>query len=123
MTGSPEDLDELAAELRRLPTPMPPPALVSRVRRLAHLELAGRADDKLNRLVLVFLLTFSWTVAFVGFFAVRVVAAGTVSILGLAALQGSGISWSVVYFASVWVSGALLFVILGIQYRKQRRIA
>lgn len=115
--------EEMEAELRRLPTPMPPPALVERVRRLAHLELAGRADEKLNRLVLVFLLVFSWTVTLVGFLAVRVVAAGTVQILGIAALQGSSMSWSVVYFAAAWISGAFLFVILGLHYRRERRIA
>jgi hypothetical protein len=118
-----EDFDELSAELRRLPTPMPPPALVERVRRLAHLELAGRADEKLNRLVLGFLLVFSWTVALVGFFAVRMVASGTLSVLGLAALQGASLSWSAVYFGAAWISGAILFVILGLQSRKQRRIA
>jgi hypothetical protein len=116
-------LEELAAELRRLRTPMPPPALVDRVRRLAHLELAGRADEKLNRLVLMFLLVFSWTVALAGFLAVRVVASGTVSVLSLAALQGSSLSWSVAYFAAAWITGAALFVILGLHYRKQRRIA
>jgi hypothetical protein len=116
-------LEELAAELRRLRTPMPPPALVDRVRRLAHLELAGRADEKLNRLVLVFLLVFSWTVALAGVLAVRVVASGTVSVLSLAALQGSSLSWSVAYFAAAWITGAALFVILGLHYRKQRRIA
>jgi hypothetical protein len=116
-------LEELGAELRRLRTPMPHPTLVDRVRRLAHLELAGRADEKLNRLVLVFLLVFSWTVALAGFLAVRVVASGTVSVLGLAALQGSSLSWSVAYFAAAWITGAALFVILGLHYRKQRRIA
>jgi hypothetical protein len=118
--------DFLEDELRRLPTPRPPAALVERVRRVAHLELASRADEKLNRLVLVFLLVFSWTLALVGFLAVRVVAAGTVSVLGLAALQGSTLTsfnWSLVYFAAAWISGAILFVVLGLHARKQRRIA
>jgi hypothetical protein len=123
MNDFPEDVDGLASELRRLPTPMPPPALVERVRRLAHLELAGRADEKLNRLVLVFLLVFSWTVALMGFLAVRVFAAGTVSMLGLAALGGSAFSWSLAYFGAAWISGAVLFVLLGLHSRKQRKIA
>jgi hypothetical protein len=122
MTELPEDIARLEGELRRLPTPMPPRALVERVRQLAHLELASRADEKLNRLVISFLLLFSWTLAFAGFLAVRVAAAGTVSILGLADLQGSSLSWSAAYFAAAWISGALLFVILGL-HRKQRRIA
>jgi hypothetical protein len=123
MSDLPEETGPLAAGLRRLPTPMPSPALVERVRRIAHLELASRADEKLNRLVLAFLLVFSWTLALVGFFAVRVVAERTVSILGLAALDRSSMSWPVIYFAATWISGALLFVILGLHYRKQRRLA
>ncbi len=115
--------DELEDELRRLPTPQPPAALVERVRRLAYLELASRADEKLNRLVLVFLLLFSWTVALVGFLAVRFVAAGKLSILGLASLQGGSLSWSLAYLAGAWISGAFLFVVLGLHVRKQRRIA
>ncbi len=114
--------DDLEDELRRLPTPRPPAALVERVRRVAHLELASRADEKLNRLVLMFLLLFSWTVALVGFLAVRAVAAGGFSVLGLAALRGGSLSWSLAYFAAAWISGVFLFVVLGIHVRKQRRI-
>jgi hypothetical protein len=115
--------DSLEDQLRRLPTPQPPPALVERVRRLAHLELASRADEKLNRLVLVFLLVFSWTLALVSFLAARVVAAGTFSILGLAALQGSSLNWPLAYFAAAWISGASLFVVIGLHARRQRRMA
>jgi hypothetical protein len=118
-------MDELAAQLRRLPTPMPPAVLVERVRRLAHLELAGRADEKLNRIVLAFLLGFSWTVALVGFLAVRVTAAGAASFVDLAAFRSplGSLGWSIAYFAGVWMTGAALFVILGLHHRKQREIA
>lgn len=58
-----EELEVLGLELRRLPTPMPPEALVSRVRRLAHLELAGQADERLGQLIMGFLLVFSWTIS------------------------------------------------------------
>jgi hypothetical protein len=122
MSDSPEEFDELASELRRLPTPMPPPELVERVRRLAHLELAGRADEKLNRLVLAFLLAFSWTLALLGFAAVRVLSAGTLSVLSEAAVRGSNVSWTAAYFAAAWVSGAALFVIVGLHHRKLRKV-
>jgi hypothetical protein len=115
--------DFLEDELRRLPTPRPSALLVERVRRLAHLELASRADEKLNRLVLAFLLVFSWTLALVGYYAVRVVASGTVSALGLASLQGESLNLSLIYFAAAWTSGAFLFVVLGLYARKQRRLA
>jgi hypothetical protein len=113
--------DDLEIELSRLPTPTPPAVLVERVRRLAHLELASRADDSLNRMVLAFLLVFSWTLATVGLAAVSVASAGTLSILR--AVRGATLGWSLAYFAAAWVSGATLFVVLGLHHRKQRRIA
>jgi hypothetical protein len=115
--------EPLEDQIRRLPTPQPPAVLVERVRRLAHLELASRADERLNRLVLVFLLLFSWTLALVGFLAARVVAAGTISIAGLASLQGSSFNWPLAYFAAAWISGAAFFVLIGLHARRQRRMA
>jgi hypothetical protein len=114
-----EGLEVLSLELRRLPTPMPPEALVSRVRRLAHLELAGRADERLNRLVLVFLLLFSWTLSLFALLAVRLLSGE--SLLGSA--TGSTLSWSVAYFVSAWISGAAVLVLLSFQVRKERRLA
>ena len=114
-----EELEVLSLELRRLPTPMPPEALVSRVRRLAHLELAARADDRLNRLVLVFLLLFSWTVSLFALLAVRLLSGE--SLLGSA--TGSMLSWSVAYFVSAWISGAAVLVLLDFHVRKERRLA
>jgi hypothetical protein len=111
----------LEAELRRLPTPMPSPFLVERVRRLAHLELASRADDKLDRLVFAFLLVFSWTISLMGYAAVRVVGSGVASMVGIAA-PGSPWSWGVAYFAVTWVSGALLLAALGLHRRRERRL-
>ena len=103
-----EDLARLGSELRRLPTPMPSPALLDRVRRLAHLELAGRADEKLNRLVLVFLLAFSWTISLVVFAVVRIVSGESLELLGIAGLAdiagGTGLTWSVTYFAATWIT-------------------
>jgi hypothetical protein len=114
-----EELEVLSLELRRLPTPMPPEALVSRVRRLAHLELAGRADERLNGLVLVCLLLFSWTVSLFAFLAVRLLSGE--SLPGSA--MRSPLSWSVAYFVSTWISGAAVLVLLGFHVRKERRLA
>ena len=94
-----EDLARLGSELRRLPTPMPSPALLDRVRRLAHLELAGRGDERLNRLILAFLLAFSWTISLVAFAVVRLVSGEGLELLGIAGLAGiagrTGLAWSV----------------------------
>jgi hypothetical protein len=115
------ELEALALELRRLPTPMPPPALVFRVRQLAHRELAEQADERLSRLVVVFLLFFSWTVSFVTFLAVRLLRAETVDLLKIA--TGSAFSWSAVYFAAAWISGAAVLVLLGFHRRREGRLA
>lgn len=114
-----EELEVLGRELRRLPTPMPPEALVSRVRRLAHLELAGRADERLSRLVLVFLLLFSWTVTLFPFLALRLLTGE--SLLGSA--TASTVSWSAAYVISAWISGAAVLALLGFHVRKERRPA
>lgn len=116
-----EELEALGLALRRLPTPLPPEALVSRVRRLVHLELAEQADEKVSRLVLVFLLFFSWTVSLLTFFAVRVLRAASVDLLGIA--TGSAFAWSATYFAAVWISGAAVLVLLGFHRRREGRLA
>ncbi|HEY7819123.1 MAG TPA: hypothetical protein VIG29_12940 [Vicinamibacteria bacterium] len=115
--------DALEEELRRLPTPMPSPFLVERVRRLAHLELASRADERLDRLVFAFLLVFSWTISLMGYAALKVVGSGAASIAGIAALPGSSWSWGVAYFAVTWVSGVMLLAALGLYRRRERRLA
>lgn len=112
------ELEALSHGLRRLPTPQPPQALVSRVRSLARLEIAGRADDRLNSFVLAFLLCFSWTVGLVSLFAVRLL---TGEVLGSA--MGSTFQWSVAYLGSAWVSGAAVLALLGFHVHKERTMA
>ncbi len=115
-----ESLQELTSELSRLPTPMPPPGLFERVRRVVHLDLAGRADERLNRLILVFLLLFSWTVTLVGFAGVRLVTGARSEVFSL--LQGASLTWSVAYFASAWLVGAAALVLIGLHQRRSRSI-
>ena len=113
-----DELEALGRELRRLPTPQPPQALVFRVRSLARLELATQADERLNSFVLLFLLLFSWTVGLFSLVAVRFV---TGEVLGT--ITGSTLQWSVAYFASAWVSGAAVLALLGFHVRKERTMA
>ena len=98
---------------------MPPDGLVSRVRRLGHLELAGRADERLNRLVLGFVLFFVWTVNVFVFAAVRFLSGE--SLLRLVA--GSAVSWPVAWFVFAWISGAAVLMLLGIHVRRERGLA
>jgi hypothetical protein len=117
-----EELRGLAAELSRIPTPRPTSGLVERVRRAVHLDLAGRADERLNRLVLVFLLVLSWTMTLMGFAGVRLVTGGSGEILSL--IRGGGLSlsaWSVAYLASAWLGGAAALVFIGLDRRRSTR--
>ena len=116
-----DDLATLGLELRRLPTPMAPEALVARVRRLAHAHLAEQADERLSRWVAAFLLFFSWTVTVLTFAAVRLLRAGSAELLGTAA--GPAWSWSAAYFAATWISGAAVLVLLGLHKRREGRLA
>jgi hypothetical protein len=114
-----EDLEALGLELRRLPTPRPPEALVSRVRRRAHLELAGQADERLNGLVLGFVLFFSWTVTLLGLFAVRLLSVESL----LQSATVSTLSWSAAYYVSAWITGAAALALLAFHVRRERRVA
>jgi hypothetical protein len=114
-------LEALAGDLRRLPTPTPPATLVARVRRLAHLELAEQADEKLNGLVLGFVLFFSWTVTVLSVLAVRLLRDGSVALFGIA--NGSSLSWSAAYVAATWFSGAAVIVLIGVHRRREGRLA
>jgi hypothetical protein len=114
-----EELELLSHELRRLSTPMAPEALVSRVRRVGRLELADRADERLSRLVLVFLLLFSWTMTLLGVVAVRILGGDNFELLGRA--TGSALSWSVVgYFVVAWTAGAAVLLLVGVNVRERR---
>ena len=117
-------LQELTGEVRRLPTPVPSAGLVENVRRRVHLELAGRADERLNQTVLVFLLFFSWTLTWAGYGVVRLLSGDPLTLWS--SLSTTGFGWSLAYFAVTWVCGTAAVVLLGLNYRRsnrQRRMA
>lgn len=117
----PRELDELqrlTSELSARPTPTAPTGAVERVRRLVHLELAGRADERLDRMVFVFLLTFSWTATIAGFVAMRLLTAeGT---LFFRLVTQTGIPMNAIYFGVTWLGGAAMLVLLGLRNRNDR---
>ena len=116
-----DELEALGLALQRLPTPRPPDALVSRVRRLAHLELDVRSGEKLDRPVIVFLLLFSWTVSLLALLVVQLLRVARFELVGNPTAWT--LSWSVVYFAYAWILGAAVQVLLGVYVRKERRLA
>ena len=114
-----DELEALSFALQGLPTPMPPAALVARVRRMGHLELAGRADEKLELLVLGFVIFFAWTANVFGFAVVRLLTGD-----GLFQIAtGSLFPWSAGYFVSAWLSGAAVLILVGIHVRRERGLA
>ena len=113
-------LQELTAGLRALPTPEPSPLLVARVMRQLELELAARSDERLNLVVVVFLLLFSWTVTVTGFVLFRLLSGEGLSLVG--ALSGASLNWSLSYFGIAWVGGAAAVVALSV-YARKRRVA
>lgn len=114
-----DDLDALSVALRRLPTPMPPVVLVERVRRLGHLELAGRADERLNALVLGGVILFVWTVNVFAFAAIRLLTGEGL----LRMMTGSALPWTAGYFVTAWLMGAAVLILAGIQVRRERGLA
>lgn len=114
-----DDLDALSVALRRLPTPMPPVVLVERVRRLGHLELAGRGDERLNALVLGGVILFVWTVNVFAFAAIRLLTGD--GLLRMA--TGSALPWTAGYFVTGWLMGAAVLILAGIQVRRERGLA
>lgn len=113
-------LQELTAGLRSLPTPQPSPAILARVRRTLALELAARSDERLNVVVVVFLLLFSWTVTLTGFVLFRLVTGEGLSLVG--ALSSASLNWTLTYFGVAWLGGAAAVVALGV-YARKRRVA
>jgi hypothetical protein len=108
--GLDEQLQGLGQALRQLPAPVPPGGLVSRVRRLARAELAARAEARLERVLLVLLLAFSWVISGVSFLGVRL-------------LSGEGLAWPAAYLGSVWVAVAGALLLFGVHVRKERGLA
>ena len=114
-----DDMDALSLALKRLPTPMPPVVLVERVRRLGHLDLAGRADERLNAFVLGGVILFVWTVNVFAFAVIRMLTGEGL----LALVTGSALPWSVGYFVTAWLMGAAVLILAGIQVRRERGLA
>jgi hypothetical protein len=114
-----EELDALSLALQRLPTPMPPAVLVERVRRLGHLELAERADERLNALVLGGVILFVWTMNVFAFAVIRLLTGE--SLLRMA--TGSALPWTAGYFVTAWLMGVVVLILAGIHVRRERGLA
>lgn len=111
----------LAGSLRRLPTPQPSAALVQRALTLAEAKLAGEAEYRWQRGVMVFVVTFAWVVTIASWPLVRLVTGGLLSLLDPRLNQ----TWfSFAAFATlVWLAGGSAAVLLALRQQRERRLA
>ena len=112
---------ELSGSLRRLPTPLAPPAMVERTRVAIRARLAAQAENRWHRNVMVFLVLFAWTVTLAGWPVFRLVAHGVASWID----PDLDRTWLalVSYTALTWLMGSVAAAMLALRHRREGRIA
>ena len=81
--------------------------------------LLNAKHERLNQVLLVFLLLFSWTVTLAGYMVVRLFTGEPLALWR--SLSTTGLRWSVIYFGVAWFGGAAAVVLLGLNYRRSSR--
>jgi anti-sigma factor RsiW len=127
LTACPECTEELerwqqiAGGLRRLPTPQPPASLYERTRARAVAQLAESTEHRRNRIVLLLLIPFSWTVTLAGWPIFRFATGGLLSLLDVNFRE----TWLLflVFSAATWVAGGSAAVLLSFRRQNERRLA
>ena len=111
----------LAGELRRLPTPQAPAALVERVRAQLAWQLAAEAERRWNARMMIFLVMFAWTVTLASWPVVRLLTSGLAGWLD----PSFGHTWIGLagYTALVWLTGGVAAATLALRRRRERRMA
>ena len=111
----------LANELRRLPTPQVPAALVEQVRSQVAWQFAAEAERRWNTRVLIFLVLFAWTLTVVSWPVIRLLTHG---LLGWFE-PGFAHTWLglVGYSALLWLTGGIAAGALAVRQRRERRMA
>lgn len=112
---------QIQADLRRLPTPQAPLALVERTIALAQIRLTKESDRRTERRMMVLMLVFSWAFVAVSWPLAQLVAHGWVSLLGF----GFEEDWKnfVIFTAFCWLAGAAAAILLAMRRSRQRRFA
>ncbi|HKF51253.1 MAG TPA: zf-HC2 domain-containing protein [Candidatus Acidoferrales bacterium] len=112
---------QVGANLRRLPTPQAPAALVSRTILLAQTRLAEESSRRTERRMMVLILVFSWAFVAVSWPLAQLFAHGWESLLGFGFEQG----WKnfVIFTAFCWMAGAAAAILLAMRRSRQRRFA
>jgi hypothetical protein len=100
-----------AQGLPKLPQPMVPDGLMERTRALVIEQRAASAARRHENLVLAALVVFGWAASLTTWTLVRVLAGGALYILGVNLV--SGVTWSLLSTALVWMTAAVAAAMLG----------
>jgi anti-sigma factor RsiW len=111
----------LAGELRRLPTPQAPAALVERVRAQVAWQLAEEKQRRSNAWLMIFLVLFAWTLTLASWPVVRLLTSGLIGWFD----PSFGHTWIDLagYTALVWLTGGVAAATLAVRRRRERRMA
>lgn len=116
-----ERLQQLTADLRSIPTPRAPAALVSRTILLAQNRLAEETARRTERRIMTLVLVLSWALVAVSWPLAQLVAHGWFSVFGFGFAQ----AWKsfAVFTGFCWVAGAAGAILLAARRSRERRMA
>lgn len=112
---------QIGTNLRRIPTPQAPAALVSRTVLLAQTRLTEESSRRTERRMMAMMLVFSWALVAISWPLAQLFAHGWESLLGFSFEQG----WEnfVIFTAFCWLAGAAAAILLAMRRSRQRRFA
>jgi len=110
----------IAAGLRRLATPQPSSALFKRTRMVVIDQLAAKAEQRQNRIVMIFLVLFSWAVTVVSWPIFRFATGGLLSLLDIRFRQ----MWQffAIFSALTWLASGSAALLLSLRRQHERRL-
>jgi len=111
----------ISVELHRLATPQPSSALFERTRAIVVDQLAAKAEQRQNQIVLIFLVLFSWAVTLVSWPIFRLATGGLLSLFDIRFRQ----MWLVFssFSALTWLAGGSAALLLSLHRQHERRPA
>jgi anti-sigma factor RsiW len=110
----------VAAGLRRLATPQPSSTLFERTRTMVADQLAAKAEARQNRVVLFFLVLFSWAVTLVSWPVFRLATGGLFSVFDIRFRQ----MWLVfaIFSGLTWLGGSSAALLVSLRRQHERRL-
>jgi predicted anti-sigma-YlaC factor YlaD len=109
--------NRIAGSLKQLPTPQASPKLVLRTRRLLEAHSAARREYAWNRLMIGFLLLFSWAALLLNWPVVRLLGNRLNHWLGISASLVTN-AW-IAYLVTTWLVTAVVAGMLGKRSRQE----